>query len=120
LHVVFRTPNLTVLEVPRPTGIVTGPSGARVVRFSQTQLVLRVARRGRYRLAVRYSPYWHISAGCMFGRHDGLSEVVAPRAGTSWSLSTWMPGERCRRSLEGPAEPARPTTKGRPPGGSPR
>jgi hypothetical protein len=82
LHVVYRTPNLTVLEVPRPTGIVTGPSGARVVRFSQTQLVLRVARRGRYRLAVRYSPYWHISAGCMFGRHDGLSEVVAPRAGT--------------------------------------
>ena len=81
LHVVFRSSNLTVLEVPRPTGIVTGRGAASVVRFSQTRLVLRLARSGRYRLAVRYSPYWHISAGCVFGRQDGLSEVVAPRPG---------------------------------------
>jgi hypothetical protein len=81
LRIVFRRPHLTVFEVPKPTSIVTGPGRARVVRFSQTQLVLRLHRRGRYRLAVRYSPYWHLSAGCMFARRDGMSEIVAAQSG---------------------------------------
>jgi hypothetical protein len=81
LRIVFRRPHLTVFQVPKPTSIVTGPGRARVVRFSQTQLVLRLHRRGRYRLAVRYSPYWHLSAGCMFARRDGMSEIVAAQSG---------------------------------------
>ena len=82
LRVVFRTRDLTVFAVPAPTGILSGGPAARLVALSQTRLVLRIVQPGHYRLAVRYTPYWRISSGCVTARADGMSEVFAPRPGT--------------------------------------
>jgi hypothetical protein len=82
LRAVFRTRDLTVFAVPAPTGILSGGPAARLVALSQSSLVLRIFRPGHYRLAVRYTPYWRISSGCVAARADGMSEVFAPRPGT--------------------------------------
>jgi hypothetical protein len=81
LRVVFKTTALTIFEVPAPTGILSGAPPTRLLALSQTRLVLRIAHPGRYRLAVRYSPYWRTSSGCVIARRDGMSEVLAPRPG---------------------------------------
>jgi hypothetical protein len=82
LRVVFRTPTLTIFGLPAPAGILSGGPAARLLVLSQTRLVLRVVHPGRFRLAVRYSPYWRTSSGCLVARGDGMSEVLAPRPGT--------------------------------------
>jgi hypothetical protein len=82
LRVVFKTAALTVFGVSAPTGILSGGPAARLLVLSPTRLVLRVVHPGRYRLAVRYSPYWRTSSGCVIARRDGMSEVLAPRPGT--------------------------------------
>jgi hypothetical protein len=81
LRVVFQTPTLTVFGLPAPAGILRGGPGTRLLALSQTRLVLRVVHPGRYRLAVRYSPYWRPSSGCVVARRDGMSEVLAQRPG---------------------------------------
>jgi hypothetical protein len=82
LRVVFRSPNLTIFLLPAPAGILSGGPAARLLALTQTRLVLRVIRPGRYRLAVRYSPYWRASSGCIVTRPDGMSQVLAARPGT--------------------------------------
>jgi hypothetical protein len=82
LPVVFKTAALTVFGVPDPTGIVSDDRAARLIAISQARLVLRVVDPGRFRLAVRYSPYWRTSGGCIVARRDGMSELLAPRRGT--------------------------------------
>ena len=81
LRVVLRTPSLTIFALPAPAGIVSGGPGARLLALSQTRLVLRVAQPGNYRLAIRYSPYWRPSSGCVVARRDGMSEVINSRPG---------------------------------------
>ena len=81
LRAVFTTPDLTLFAVPAPTGLLSGRPGGRVVALSQTRLVLNIVHPGHYRLAVRYTPYWRISSGCLAARPDGMSEVLAPRPG---------------------------------------
>jgi hypothetical protein len=77
----FWTPQLTVYEVPHARRIVTGPGPAGVLRFTQTKIDLQLAVPGRYRLAVRFSPYWQPSSGCVMRREDGMVELAVPRAG---------------------------------------
>jgi hypothetical protein len=81
LRVALRMPHLTIFAVPNPSGILSGGLAARLVSLSQTRLVLWIAHPGRYRLAVRYSPYWRISSGCVVSRRDGMSDVLASRRG---------------------------------------
>jgi hypothetical protein len=81
LRLVFRTPNLAVFALPAPAPIVSGGAGARLLAFSQTGFVLRVVDPGRYRLAVRYSPYLRPSSGCIVARRDGMSDVIVRRPG---------------------------------------
>ncbi|MBA3366789.1 MAG: hypothetical protein H0U03_13575 [Actinobacteria bacterium] len=81
LTVVLRTRHLTVFEVPRPRKIVTGPGSARVISLRRTRLELDVPVGGRYRLAVRHSPYWGTSSGCLTAGKDGMLRLDAPRAG---------------------------------------
>jgi hypothetical protein len=78
---VRRTRNLTIFAVPKPAAILTGATGARVMSLSRARLVLHVPRPDRYRLAVRYSPYWRPSSGCLFARSDGMTEVIAHASG---------------------------------------
>jgi hypothetical protein len=79
--VAARTSNGTIYEVPSPQSIVTGPGRARVVSLTQTRIVLHVQARGRYRLAVRYSPYWRPSAGCVSRGPDGMLRVTTRAPG---------------------------------------
>ena len=82
LQPVLRTPQLTIYEVPLPRPLVTGPVPARVVAFTQTTVTVALAQPGRYRLAVRYSPYWEASAGCLARGKDGMIRLTVRRAAT--------------------------------------
>jgi hypothetical protein len=100
LHVVLRTPELTIYEVPGRNGILTGDARARVLSFSQAGLVLRLPHAGSYRLAARYSPYWRVSRGCIVARTDGMIEVLAPRPETI-SLTFHVDAARALATLAG-------------------
>jgi hypothetical protein len=41
-----------------------------------------VSAPGEYRIAVRYSPYWHSTHGCVLQGGDGMVRLQAPAAGT--------------------------------------
>jgi hypothetical protein len=82
LRPVFRAANLRVFEVPHPRPILTGTVGAQVLGLDATGVRLRLPRPGVYRLAVRYSPYWHADGACLSRRADGMTNVAVEQAGT--------------------------------------
>jgi len=82
LRPVFATSEVTVFELVGARPIVSGPGTARVLRLTQSHAVLRLARPGTYRVAIRYSPYWKASPGCVWKGADGMMRLVTPRAGT--------------------------------------
>jgi hypothetical protein len=105
LRRVFSTPTLQVLEVPRPRPIVTGSPGARVLRLTGTRVVLDLPHAGRYRLAVRFSPYLHADGACLLRRPDGMTTVAAEQGGrydvgfhlnATRALATAVGGSRSR------------------------
>ncbi|HKG43457.1 MAG TPA: hypothetical protein VKB10_04365 [Gaiellaceae bacterium] len=81
LRRVFSTPRLAIFEVPRPQPILTGHRQARVLRVTATRVLVDLPRAGDYRLAVRFSPYWEARNACLVRRRDGMTQVVARRAG---------------------------------------
>ena len=78
---VFRTRDLTIFGVPRPQPILTGPRGAKVLRLTATRLVVDLPQRGQYRLAVRFSPFWHADNACLSRRLDGMTTLSPQRPG---------------------------------------
>jgi hypothetical protein len=62
----------TIYSVPQPRGIVTGARGARVTRFGASAITVEVPHPGNYRVAVRYSPYWHAKNACVDRLADGM------------------------------------------------
>jgi hypothetical protein len=81
LRPVFYTPKVTVYELPHPTAVVTGPAVAGVRTMGATRLSIHVAAAGRYRVAVRFSPYWRTLEGCVSRAPDGMTRVTAFHAG---------------------------------------
>ena len=81
LRPVFRTRELTIFEVPRARPILTGPAGATVLRLTATRLIVDVPRHGEYRLAVRFSPFWHADDACLARRTDGMTTLTPLRPG---------------------------------------
>ena len=79
---VMRTTHLIIFEVPSPRSLITGPSRARVVALTETRVTVAVAAAGTYRLAIRYSPYWSASSGCLDPSPDGMIDLRLPAAGT--------------------------------------
>jgi hypothetical protein len=79
---VLSTAQLTIFEVPSPRPIVTGPGPVHVRELSRSRLVVRLARRGTYRIALRHSPYWRSSAGCLSRGVDGMLRVTVLRPAT--------------------------------------
>jgi hypothetical protein len=81
LRRVFRAPNVTIFAVPDPRPILTGTSAGRVVQLTGSRVLVDLSRPGRYRLAVRYSPYWHAEDACLARGADGMTTIDARRAG---------------------------------------
>jgi hypothetical protein len=71
----------TIYSVPQPRGIVTGAPGARVTQFDASAIAVTVPRAGSYRVAVRYSPYWHAKDACLERLPDGMLGLVIERSG---------------------------------------
>jgi hypothetical protein len=71
LRRVFATPRISVYAVPRPRPIVRGP-GRPTLALRESRLVVRVGRGGTYRIAVRWSPYWRASTGCLARSPGGM------------------------------------------------
>jgi hypothetical protein len=72
LRRVFASRVVSIYAVPHPRPIVTGPGRPSVLAFRESAVRVRVVRGGTYRVAVRWSPYWHASAGCLLRGDGGL------------------------------------------------
>jgi hypothetical protein len=72
LRPAFRTHELTIYAVPDPRPMVTGPGAPRLTAMGESRIGVAVGRGGTYRIAVRWSPYWHASLGCLAKGEDGM------------------------------------------------
>ena len=81
LQAVFATPHVTIYDVPEPVAIVRGAGRARVVSLTQSRVVLDLGSGGTYSLAVRHSPYWRPSFGCIARSNDGMLRLSVPHPG---------------------------------------
>jgi hypothetical protein len=52
--------------------MITGPSGPRLTSLGESRIDVAVHTGGSYRIAVRWSPYWHASLGCLSKGQDGM------------------------------------------------
>jgi len=80
LRPVFHSRRLTIYAVPGPRPIVTGPGSPSLLALTQSRIAVAVHRRGNYRIAVRWTPYWHASSGCLTKGADGMLRLSTPRA----------------------------------------
>src|SRR5438105_1639997 len=78
---VLRTRHLTLFAVPQPIALVTGPYPAPVLRLGDTSMTLALGGPGRYRVAVRYSPYWSTTKGCVSEGSDMMLRIVTSNGG---------------------------------------
>jgi hypothetical protein len=76
---VFHTPRLTIYRVPHARPIVTGSAAAAVVRMRDANLTIALAHGGTYHVAVRWSPYWRASHGCVSQGRDGMLRLTTLR-----------------------------------------
>jgi hypothetical protein len=79
LRVAFATPNVRIFAVPSPRPLVSPP--ARVRRLGFTTITLAAPRRGAYRLAVTYTPYWQSPTACLSRTADGMTRLYVRRPG---------------------------------------
>jgi hypothetical protein len=79
---VFTSRVVSIYAVPDPRPIVTGPDRPTVLAFRESRLRLRVSRGGTYRVAVRWSPYWHASTGCLLRGKGGMLRLRTRAAAT--------------------------------------
>jgi hypothetical protein len=82
LRRVFASREVSIYAVPRPQPIVTGPGGPTVLALRESRLLVHVSRGGTYRVAVRWSPYWHASTGCLAHLPDGMLRLETRTAAT--------------------------------------
>jgi hypothetical protein len=80
LRPVFRTRELTIFAVPRARSIVTGPAAPQLTSLTESAIGVVVHRGGTYRIAVRWSPYWHASLGCLGRGRDGMLQLTTRHA----------------------------------------
>jgi hypothetical protein len=78
---VLRTQHIRIFSVPRARPLLTGVAPAQVLALAQTYMLLHVEAPGRYRLAVRYSPYWRVTGACLSHGKDGMIRLISRRRG---------------------------------------
>jgi hypothetical protein len=76
LVIALATPELTVYEVPHARAIVTGPGHPRLTSLGEARIGVQLTAAGTYRIAVRWSPYWHASLGCLSKGSDGMLRLT--------------------------------------------
>jgi hypothetical protein len=81
LRPVFRAEHVTLYEVPNARPLVTGPGLASVQWLWPSRAVLAISRPGRYRVALRWSPYWATPQGCVSRGADGMVRLSVRRPG---------------------------------------
>ncbi|HEY5099460.1 MAG TPA: hypothetical protein VII54_05350 [Gaiellaceae bacterium] len=74
---------ITIYRVPHFRPIVTGPDKPRVDAMTQTRIIVGVKSGGTYRIAVRWSPYWRTSDGCLSQGADGMLHLTTLHARTA-------------------------------------
>ncbi len=79
---VLKTRHVSIYAVPSPRPLITGPAPASVVGLTESQVTVRAAEAGTYRLAIRYSPYWMASTGCLDPGKDSMIRLRIPAPGT--------------------------------------
>jgi hypothetical protein len=82
LRKVFASREVSIYSVPHPQPIVRGPGRPAVLAFRESRLRIRVSRGGTYSVAVRWSPYWHASTGCLARAPGGLLSLRTGAAAT--------------------------------------
>jgi hypothetical protein len=97
---VFWTPKVTVYKVPQPVPIVTGPGQPTLLSLTDARLHLHVTRGGTYRIAVRWSPYWNASDGCLSKGSDGMLRLRT-RAARTVGLAFSVDADRALEALTG-------------------
>ena len=83
LRLVYEDATTSVYRVPHFQPIVTGPGKARVDAMTQSRIIVSVPKGGEYRIAVRWSPYWRTSDGCLSKGKDGMLRLTTLRARTA-------------------------------------
>jgi hypothetical protein len=79
---VLFAPHETVFKVPTPSRIVTGRFPSYVQTTGQEAMTIRLTSPGTYRIAERWSPYWHPSIGCVTRTADGMMAIHVSESGT--------------------------------------
>jgi len=80
LHVVFRSRNWTIYELPHPTPLLTGPAHPVVTSFGHTAIRGKVFAAGRYLLRAHYSPYLRLQGtGCVSPGPDKMTILDVTR-----------------------------------------
>jgi hypothetical protein len=77
---VFGTRELSVYEVPNAQRMITGPRAPRLTSLGESKIGVDVRTGATYRIAVRWSPYWHASLGCLSKGKDGMIRLTTRRA----------------------------------------
>jgi hypothetical protein len=80
LQRVFHTRELSIFRVPHAHSIITGPGSPALTSLTQSQIGAVVHRGGTYRIAVRWSPYWHASLGCLSQGKDKMIRLTTLHA----------------------------------------
>jgi hypothetical protein len=84
LQTVLRTRELTILRVPGARPMLTGPRAPRLVAFDEAKIGVLLHAGGTYRLAVRWSPYWRASLGCLSKGRDGMLRLTTRHPHFVW------------------------------------
>jgi hypothetical protein len=100
LQRVFTSPDLAVYEVPSPRAILSGPGRPTVLALQETRLLAALDRRGTYRIAIRYSPYWEPTRGCVSESADGMIRLRVARPGVV-SLRFVVDAEHAVKAIAG-------------------
>ena len=82
LRRVWESPEIAIYTVPRPRAIMTGPGRPAVLAVRESLLLVRVTQGGTYRVAIRWSPYWHASTGCLSRARGGMLRLRTRAAAT--------------------------------------
>jgi hypothetical protein len=79
---------------------VTGPGTPRMLSLTDARLRLHVSGGGTYRVAVRWSPYWRASDGCLSEGADGTLRLRTRAARTVGIVFT-VNADRALEALTG-------------------